>query len=245
MPLRDHFHFPANKGAKWDRVHGAWPTKILDRLNTVLPPRYVAAPLAHVGSMYEIDIAAFEGDGDDAGRMTESGGGVATAPAVWAPPAGTLTVSADWSAVDAYEVRVYDAEQEQELVAAIEIVSPSNKDRPETRRLFVNKCAGLLQAGVSVVVVDVVTNRTANLYAELLAAVNQSDPAVGDPPHGLYAAALRTRAARQGEAMETWYHSLAIGQPLPTLPVWLTERLAVPLELEPIYEETLRALRIA
>jgi hypothetical protein len=244
MPLRDHFHYPANKRARWDKVHGLWPGKIVDGLNTVLPPRYSSAVRVYLGSPLEIDVAAYEEDDPPDAESVVNGGGVAIAPALWLPPAAKLTVPADWSAVDAYEVRVYDTHQDEELVAAIEIVSPSNKDRSETRRLFVSKCAGLLQAGVSVVIVDVVTNRSANLYAELLAAVNQSDPAVGDPPHGLYAAALRTRAARQGEALETWYHPLAIGSPLPTLPVWLTERLAVPLELEPIYEETLRALRI-
>jgi hypothetical protein len=31
---------------------------------------------------------------------------------------------------------------------------------------------------------------------------------------------------------------------LPTLPVWLTDSLAVPLELEASYEETCRILRI-
>ena len=143
-----------------------------------------------------------------------------------------------------YEIRVYDPEREEELVAAIELVSPSNKDRPATRRLFVSKCAGLLQAGVSVVIIDVVTDRGANLYAELLESVGRSDPAVSDPPQGVYAAACRVRPAKQGEALEAWYHPLAVGGPLPTLPVWLSDRLAVPLELEPVYEETLRALRI-
>ena len=243
MPLRDHFHFPANKGAKWDKVHGMWPGEITRHLNSILPSRYSAGPLIHIGSLLEIDIAAYEVD-VPSGEEDETGGGVATLPALWAPPAATLTVPAEWTGVDSYEVRVYNAEQEQELVAAIELVSPSNKDRPESRRLFVNKCAGLLQAGVSVVIVDVVANRDANLYSELLNAVGRFDPAVTDPPQGIYAAACRTRPAKQGEALETWYHPLAVGQPLPTLPVWLTDRLAVPLELEPIYEETLRALRI-
>jgi hypothetical protein len=39
-------------------------------------------------------------------------------------------------------------------------------------------------------------------------------------------------------------HSLGLGQPLPTLPLWLADNLAVPLELEGSYEETCRALRI-
>ncbi len=44
---------------------------------------------------------------------------------------------------DEYEVRVYDARRGRRLVAAVEIVSPSNKDRPEHRRVFVAKCAAL------------------------------------------------------------------------------------------------------
>jgi len=35
-----------------------------------------------------------------------------------------------------------------------------------------------------------------------------------------------------------------VGQPLPLLPLWLAENLAVPLELEATYEETCRILRI-
>src|SRR6059058_4764091 len=39
----------------------------------------------------------------------------------------------------------------------IEIVSPANKDRPEHRNVFVGKCAALLQKGVAVGIVDLVT----------------------------------------------------------------------------------------
>jgi phenylacetate-coenzyme A ligase PaaK-like adenylate-forming protein len=67
-----------------------------------------------------------------------------------------------------YEVRVYDTERNQRLVAAVELVSPANKDRPEHRQTFVAKCAALLQNQVSVTIVDVVTVRAFNLYGELL-----------------------------------------------------------------------------
>src|SRR5438552_138747 len=40
-----------------------------------------------------------------------------------------------------YEVLIYDAKRGRHLVAAIEIVSPANKDRPEHRNVFVAKCA--------------------------------------------------------------------------------------------------------
>jgi hypothetical protein len=129
-------------------------------------------------------------------------------------------------------------------VAAVEIVSPSNKDRPEHRRAFVAKCAALLQERVCVAIVDLVTNRTFNLYSDLMELIGQTDPSLGDDPPALYA--VTCRGVRNGNAwlLETWTHSLAIGQPLPTLPLWLAENFAVPLELEPSYEETCRVLRI-
>lgn len=44
--------------------------------------------------------------------------------------------------------------------------------------------------------------------------------------------------------MDNWYHRLVIGEPLPTLPIWLTETRAVSLNLESSYQATCRALRI-
>ncbi|MGL6097105.1 MAG: DUF4058 family protein, partial [Fimbriiglobus sp.] len=217
--------------------------------NALMPEGYMAGPGVNLGSVAEVDIGGFQLDPDDDwdrpadGGEGASGGGAVAAPA-WAPPEPATSVEADWSRVDDYEVKVYDVSRGRELVAAIEIVSPSNKDRPSARRQFAAKCAALLANRVSVIVIDFVTERTANLYGELLELLDQSDPTLATRPP-LYAVACRNRFARPTRRMETWYHPLAVGGPLPTLPVWLTERLAVPLELEPIYEETLRALRIA
>src|SRR5271157_5354199 len=83
------------------------------------------------------------------------------------------------------------------LVAAIEIVSPANKDRPEHRNVFVAKCVALLQKGVAVSIVDLVTVRQFNLYFELLAMIGHTDPTMADPPAHLYAASCRW--TRQGK----------------------------------------------
>jgi hypothetical protein len=52
------------------------------------------------------------------------------------------------------------------------------------------------------------------------------------------------RSAGERRLMDSWYHSLALGEPLPTLPIWLTESAAISLDLETSYEETCRTLRI-
>jgi hypothetical protein len=244
MPLRDHFRPPLSDRRSWEELHGGWPMMIVAALGAKLPARYVAGPQVHLGSSIEVDVATFEED--EANHATggeRDGGGVATA--VWAPPRPTLTVATDLGDLDEYEVRVFDTTRGRRLVAAVEIVSPANKDRPEHRRAFVAKCAALLQARVGIAIVDLVTNRSANLYGELMDFLGQEDPSLADGPPDLYAVACRL--TREGEAgrLETWSHPLAIGRALPTLPLWLASDLAVPLELEPSYEETCRVLRIS
>ena len=109
----------------------------------------------------------------------------------------TLAVATDLPAVDEYEVRVYDTRSGRRLVAAVEIVSPANKDRPENRRAFVAKCAALLQNRVCVAIIDLVTTRTSNLYGELMELFGQTDPSLAGGPPPLYAVACRW--ARKGK----------------------------------------------
>jgi hypothetical protein len=145
---------------------------------------------------------------------------------------------------DVYEVRIYDGRRRRRLVAAIEIVSPSNKDRPETRGTFLSKAAALLEHDICVSIVDVVSTSDFNRYAELLNFVECGDPAVGDRPPPMYAATVRMRYEGRRRLMDNWYHPLAIGQVLPALPLWLSQTLAISLDLESSYEETCRTLRI-
>jgi hypothetical protein len=63
-------------------------------------------------------------------------------------------------------LRIYDDRYGRRFVATIELISPSNKDRPESRRVLVGKVAALLQRGVCVSLVDVVTIRDFNLYGK-------------------------------------------------------------------------------
>jgi hypothetical protein len=245
MPLRDHFRPPLAVRRSWQHVHGQWPAMIVITLSGLLPRRYVAAPQVQFGSSVEIDVATFEQDKPDAASWGEAegdGGWVATA--IWAPPRPTLAVPAELPQ-DQYEVRVYDTEAGHRLVAAVEIVSPANKDRPERRRAFVAKCAALLQEQVSVTIVDLVTTRRFNLYSDLLELIGQTDPSLSPEPPPLYAVACRGTKQDRAWLLETWFHPLVVGQPLPTLPLWLADNLALPLELEASYEETCRILRIA
>ena len=245
MPLRDHFRPPFDDLTAWEGFHGGWPMVIVQKLGRELPARYVAAPRVHLGSLVEIDVATY--DSENAVLTTADSGGSANgglATAAWAPAQPTLAVETEFPDASEYEVLIYDVKRGRRLVAAIELVSPANKDRPEHRRLFVSKCAELLRQGVTVAIVDVVTTRDFNLYAQLLEFLGQTDVSVGPARPPIYAVSCRWRPRGGKKLLETWYEPLAVGRPLPTLPLWLTETFAVPLELNESYEQTCRDLRI-
>jgi hypothetical protein len=145
-------------------------------------------------------------------------------------PVGYVAGPRVHSDFDEYEVRIYDAKRGRRLVAALEIVSPANKDRPECGNAFVAKCAALVQKSVAVSIVDLVTIRHFNLYAEVLAFLGHNDPTLSDPPPHTYATSCRWVKKAQRTMLEAWSHVLTVGQALPTLPLWLSADLVVPLD---------------
>jgi hypothetical protein len=164
--------------------------------------------------------------------------------ASWAPPEPTLTIEADPGEQYEYEVLIYDQSRGRVLVAAVEIVSPANKDRTENRRAFVATCAALLQKHVCVSLVDLVTVRQFKLYTDLLELLGYADPTFGPTPPSIYAVTCRGRKVNERPRFEVWAYPLEVARPLPTLPIWLDDERAVSLDLEPSYDETCRALRI-
>src|SRR5437016_1580052 len=182
MPLLDHFHPPLHGPRRWEGFHHAWATVIAQQLNqSELPPDYFAEPEISIGPALEVDVATLE-------QPRSHRPGISTA--VWAPPRPQIAVQVDFSRLDSYEIRVYQDLGGAELRAAIELVSPANKDRVSSRRTFAAKCAGYLKQAVSVIIIDVVTERTANLHADLLE-TREVAQAAWESPTQLYAVTYR------------------------------------------------------
>src|SRR5262249_16932588 len=74
--------------------------------------------------------------------------------------------------------------------------------------------------------------------------LGRADPSVNPEAMPLYAVACRGTKRKEGWLVDIWAHGLAVGQPLPTLPLWLADNFAVPLGLEASYEEACRGLRL-
>jgi hypothetical protein len=208
--------------------------------STILPGGYFAEIQSHVGSRFEVDLGTFEWD-DPERVATSSQGGVALteAPAYLAPPAlATLPIVYP----DSIEVQVLSEEGGIDLVAAIELVSPGNKDRPENRTSFVAKCATYLQQGIGVVIVDIVTSRRANLHEELSRFLGGECPMPGGTT--LYASAYRPVRRNDDEHLDVWAEPMALGGRLPTMPLAIRRGPTVPIDLDATYHETCRRSRL-
>lgn len=235
MVLQDHFRPPLSTRRHWHSFHNAWATYIASDLNQKLPEGYFAEPNVQFG--IEIDVATFE-EVRQAGRedVTQGFAGVPWEPL---PPNQSVPFLPTTETV---EISVFNAEAGPTLMGAIELISPANKDRTAHRDAFVAKCQTYLQQGIGLVIVDVVTERNANLHCELLSRLQSTDISLHQ--ESLYGVAYRV-VEREGQPnLDIWQHSLAVGEPLPTLPLWLHGGLCLPVDLNATYDRTCREQRI-
>jgi len=226
MALLDHFHPPLSDRRQWHSFHHAWAAVIAFDLNRQLPPGYFADPSVRFG--IEIDVAAFE---------EGNGNGV---PPSWMPPAPTMTIPLTLI-TDAVEIAVFNSEAGPVLIGAIELVSPANKDRKATRDAFVSKCASYLQEAIGLIVVDIVTDRQADLHADLLQRLHGE----ADAPYSeLWAASYRPWQEDEQSNLQIWHHTLSLGAALPTLPFWLKNGPCIKLDLQATYVRTVEDQRM-
>jgi hypothetical protein len=241
MPLLDHFHPPLFGKRHWESFHAAWAGSLSDDLNRRLPEEYFAEEFPHAGAVVEIGVGTFE----DSARTAHAEGSATTTlpPRVWSPPKAAFTIPAVFA--DDFEVRVYSRETGPTLVAAIELVSPRNKDRADARRAFAIKCASYLHQGINLIVVDIVTTRRANLHTQIMQLFKQRKMAHFPAKTTLYAVAYQPLRRKGREEIDLWPVPLAVAAKLPTLPLALTPELYMPVDLEATYMDTRRRRRLA
>ena len=234
MPLLDHFHPPLSDRRHWEAFHAQWAGSIANALNNTLPAEYFAESQVHAGPRFEVDVGTFEEDSD-------TGGGVATLTrmqTVLSPP--TLVLPAIFP--PEFAVNVIETSGGPNLVAAIELVSPANKDRPESRQAFASKCSAYLQRGMGVIVLDVVTSRKSRPLDDLLLLLQPALPAVeaGD----ITAVSYRPIRVGDSETLELRIRTLSLGSPLPELPLGLNSGLTVNVDFEACYQEARERSRL-
>ncbi|MFO0848942.1 MAG: DUF4058 family protein [Gemmataceae bacterium] len=251
MPLLDHFRPPIWTQTHWESFHTRWAVSIANALNRRLPKRFTAEPQVHVGSRIESDVAEFDTrpgtrpepvggrNGTDHGPGGEGGVAVAVEPAVATDPTtdADYTLTVPVGLIDQFAIDVWDTERGFRLAGAIELVSPGNKDRADARQMFVGKAAGYLLTGVGLVVVDVVTNRSANLHNELIRLHGGSEDQLMPDAPATYTAAYAPTPGPKSIRLDVWAAPLVIGQELPPRPLKVLGFGIVMVDLAATYRE--------
>jgi len=233
MPVIDHFSEKIQRVSHFHSFHNAWATYIAADLNEFLPKGFIAEPNVQLGSLCEIDVRADE-------FLTE---GERTLLMQYQTPAMTARVHA--SIPDETEIFIVNLEQTRRTVGAIEIVSPSNKDRPVNREMFASKCCSLISQGISLVIVDIVTVRPFNFHNELLRRLRTTAGKIQEVERTpLYCSAYRYTFDAERPSVEIWAYALKVRDVLPELPLFISTEIAVPVRLEETYMETRKRFRV-
>jgi Protein of unknown function (DUF4058) len=235
MPLLDHFRPPVYPRHRWESFHSNWATRIADALNERLPEEFLAEEYTHSADSLEIDIATYETD-------PAVGGNGKTATLTWRPQAAALVMPAAFP--DNFEIKVFGRVGGMNLVAAIELVSPGNKDRPAEVQAFASKVATYLHQGVAVIVIDIVTARRANVHNATMRLMSGPAAALLPDEVAQYAVSYRPVLRDNRPEIEQWRETFAVGEALPTMPLRITGDFFVPVEFETAYTEACRRRRI-
>lgn len=230
--LLDHFQPPLHGRRHWTGFHSRWAGNIAVDLNGQLPEGWFAEPTVHWG--IEVDVGSFEEV--DALVAAPSG---ATETTRWEPPPPHKTIGFSLR-TDEIEVRVHHDFGDVPLVGVLEMVSPANKDRPETRDAFVTKCDNYLRDAIGLAIVDIVTEGRANLHSLLMERLGEADRQDDDT----YASAYRPVPLNDDAELNIWYEPLRIGGPLPSLPLFLRNGPRVRINFAETYLQTCRELKI-
>jgi hypothetical protein len=226
MPLHD---WTDERG--WDCVHPLWLTYLLEYVQERLPEGYKA----FLGSVPSLSVDSGNGKPDVSVRQ-------------WGPqpPVETAATDTDGLKPD-LEVSVVIRLDPQravhidfhgQLIAAIEIISPRNKDRADAKETYTNRYLGYLRLGVHLMLVDVLPRPKSFSFSDAITSSLGMDLPPLPPP---FAVTYRVGEVvpvgdDMGSLVGLWRRPLRVGQLLPTLPLPLSVHRDVPIDLEESYQ---------
>jgi hypothetical protein len=125
-------------------------------------------------------------------------------------------------------------ERQGRLIAAVEVISPRNKDRPIARSAYLARYLGYLLDGAHLTLIDVHRRPQGFSFADRIAAeLHLEQPSV--PPPMAVSYRVGEPAASGGRLLAIWRRPLAVGAALPTIPLPLSVEQAVAIDLDQTY----------
>jgi Protein of unknown function (DUF4058) len=224
MPLHDW-----SRVSGWENVHILWMTELFHSIRPRLPEGF----RAYLGTSPVLAINAQGGKPDLAIQSWPREGSItATDPSLTQGEAPDIEVEVEVATIDPGVSLLI--ERHGALVAAVELISPRNKDRPSARDVYRNRYLGYLLNGANLVLIDVHPRPSGFSFADRIAAELSLDrPPCSAPMAASYR--VGEAALTGGRFVAIWTRVMTVGEPLPSIPLPLTVDLAVTLDLEQTY----------
>src|SRR4051812_24806889 len=223
MPVHDWTRVRPNR---FHDFHQSWTITIRNALNAgLLPPGYFAMVEQKAGGP-EPDVITLE--------LTPPPGPAPGGGAVdLQPPRARFVTRAESAGYARKANRVTVRHPDGDVVAVIEVVSPGDKDSRHAIRAFARKAVALLQAGVHLLVVDPFPpgpRDPQGIHKVIWDRLR--DEAFALPPDK----PLTVASYAAGAETVAYVEPVAVGDPLPEMPVFLTAERYVPCPLEATYQ---------
>jgi hypothetical protein len=222
---------------EWDRVragkfhhfHNSWIYKLCDRLNAGLLPRGFYAAGKQVAGDVEPDVLTLQRSGES---QPDWRGATAVIAVEEHPPKATYTFDAEQGAYvrkqDQVVIRATDGDR---IVALIEIVSRANKQSRHEIDRFLRKIAAAIDSGYHTLMIDL---HIPGSFDPLGMHAAVWDYMFGTCPE-LPSGARSIVSYRVDPSLRAYVEPLALGQPLPSMPLFLDAAWYVRTPLEETY----------
>jgi hypothetical protein len=227
MPLHDWSTVPG-----WDGVHQVWGVELLYALKPQLPPAY----RAYIGTTPTFAIGGPEDGRPDVGVRDWPPGGQAAA----ATPDGGPEPDEEVAVAALTTNTALLVERGGRLVAAIELVSPRNKDRVSAQAAFAAAYAGYHLRGVHLLLVDVHRRPGSFSFADQVARALGLRQPVLPAPHAI-GYRVGGPAPNGGRFLAVWRRPLVVGEPLPPMRLPLSPDEWASVDLEATYHRATEA----
>lgn len=224
MPIHDWRRVRANR---FHDFHQSWTIAIRNALNAgQLPPGYFAMVEQQTGRT-EADVITLDLNPPASGAPT---GGLAIAAV---PPKARFVTRSETTLYARKANQISVRHPDGDVVAVIEIVSPGNKDSRHAIRSFARKAVEFLHAGVHLLIVDLFPPGRRDPQGIHKAIWDR----IRDEPFQLPADKPLTLAAYTvNTEIVAYIEPVAVGDPLPDMPIFLTGDRYVPCPLESTYQ---------
>jgi hypothetical protein len=224
MPIHDWTRLEAGD---FHDFHQCWVVGIRNALNGgLLPPEYMAMAEQVTGRPIP-DVVTLQTRTPKGGES----GGIAVATA---PPSARVIAKLEKTNYAKRADRIVIRHGRGKVVAVIEIVSPGNKSSRNALRTFVETAADILNQGVNLLVVDLFPPTPRDPQGIHKAIWDEfSDESFEAPPDK----PLIVASYIGGDLPTAYVESVGLGDPLPSLPIFLSETRYIPAPLESTYME--------